>query len=204
MQRRSLAVVPAVLVILVGAFAYQRARSLIADVREVERSHAIIESTDAILTRAVDAETGQRAFLLTGDDAFLQPFNGARQDINRWLDSLRLLVHDYPTQAERVAAIAAIIPTRFDLLDTGITLRRRGDPGAASVERLRNGKATMDRMRESIGALQSEERRMLAQRHIAERRSVSRAAITVGIAAVIALILSALVNLFFSRTVRER
>jgi len=189
---------------LVGAFAYQRARGFIADVREVERSHAIIESTDAILTRAVDAETGQRAFLLTGDEAFLQPYVGARRDIALWLDSLRLLVHGYPSQNQRVAAIAAIIPTRFALLDTAITLKRQGLPGAASAERLRNGKETMDRLRASIGAVVSEERRMLDQRHIAERRSVSTAAIAVGLAAVIAVILSVLVNLFFSHTVRER
>src|SRR4029078_4313029 len=63
---------------------------------------------------------------------------------------------------------------------------------------------TMDRIRESIGAVVSEERRMLEQRHIAERRSVSKEAIAVGFAAVIAVILSVLVNLFFSHTVRER
>ena len=78
-QRRVLAIVPAVLVVLVGALAYQRARSVVGDVRDVERSHAVIESSDAILTRAVDAETGQRGYLLTSDDVFLGPYIGARQ-----------------------------------------------------------------------------------------------------------------------------
>ncbi|MFL5501622.1 MAG: CHASE3 domain-containing protein, partial [Gemmatimonadaceae bacterium] len=103
--RRALALVPAVLVVLVGAFAYQRARRVIGDVREVERSHAVIESSDAILTRAVDAETGQRAFLLTGDSGFLEPYQGARRDIQSWLDSLRTLVRGYATQSDRVEKI---------------------------------------------------------------------------------------------------
>jgi signal transduction histidine kinase/CHASE3 domain sensor protein/FtsZ-binding cell division protein ZapB len=196
--------VPAVLLVFVAVFAYQRARRLIADVREVERSHAIIESSDAVLTRTVDAETGQRAYLLTGDEVFLQPFQSARQDIESWLDSLRVLVRGYPRQNERVAEIAGLIPARFALLDSGIVLKRQGSPQAASVERLRTGKQTMDRMRLTIGALQSEERRMLEQRHIIEQRSVFRAAVAVGLAAAVALVLGALVNLFFSRAVRER
>lgn len=203
-QRRALAVVPPVLVVLVGAFAFQQARSVIRDVREVERSHGIIESSDAILTRAVDAETGQRAFLLTGEEAFLAPYKGARQDINSWLDSLRVLVRGYPVQNQLVDRMAALIPARFAILDTSISLRRLGSPQATNLERLQAGKRGMDDLRRTAGALQSEERRTLEARHLAERRSVSRAAIAVGIAAVIALIVSALVNLFFSNALSER
>jgi len=192
------------LVVLVGALAFQRARTVIGDVREVERSHSIIESSDVILTRAVDAETGQRAFLLTGDEGFLQPYQGARRDIEFWLDSLRILVRGYPAQNERVAHMAALLPARFALLDTSIALKRQGSPQATNVERLRAGKRQMDDLRNTAGALQSEERRMLEARHVAERRSLFRAAIAVGIAAVIALILSVLVNLFFSHAVRAR
>jgi signal transduction histidine kinase/CHASE3 domain sensor protein len=202
--RRALALVPAVLVVLVGAFAYQRARRVIGDVREVERSHAVIESSDAILTRAVDAETGQRAFLLTGDSGFLEPYQGARRDIQSWLDSLRTLVRGYASQSDRVEKIESLLPIRFATLDTSIALKKQGSPQATNVERLRAGKKTMDEMRSTVAALQSEERRMLELRHLAERRSLSRAAIGVGLAAVIALIISALVNLFFSHAVRAR
>jgi len=203
-QRRALALVPAMLVVLVGAFAFERARTVIGDVREVERSHGIIESSDVILTRAVDAETGQRAFLLTGDEGFLEPYQGARHDIESWLDSLRILVRGYPAQNERVAHMAALLPARFARLDTSIALKRQGSPQATNVERLREGKRQMDELRRTAAALQSEERRMLEVRHATERRSVFRAAVAVGIAAVIALIMSVLVNLFFSHAVRAR
>jgi signal transduction histidine kinase/CHASE3 domain sensor protein len=202
--RRALALVPAVLVVLVGAFAYQRARRVIGDVREVERSHAVIESSDAILTRAVDAETGQRAFLLTGDSGFLEPYQGARRDIQSWLDSLRTLVRGYASQSDRVGQIESMLPIRFAMLDTSIALKKQGSPQATNVERLRAGKKTMDQMRRTVTALQSEERRMLGLRRLAERRSLSRAAIGVGLAAVMALIISALVNLFFSHAVKAR
>lgn len=203
-QRRALALVPAALVVVVAAFAYERAQAFIGDVREVERSHSIVESSDAVLTRIVDAETGQRAYLLTGNEVFLDSYAGARTDVERWLDSLRVLVRGHPGQSERVADVSAFVPQRFTLLDTAISLKRVGAPAAMTTERLLAGKRTMDEIRKDIGALQFEERRMLDVRRTAERRSVSRAAVTVGAAVVMALILSALVNLFFSHAVRER
>ena len=203
-ERRALALVPALLVLLVGALAYDRARTVIADVADAERSHAIIESSDVILTRAVDAETGQRAFLLTGNEVFLSPFHGARADVDRWLDSLRTQVSRDPVQTERVRQIARLLPERFALLDTGIAQKQSGSPQASSEVRLLVGKQKMDQVREVVGALQAREREKLARQRMVEQRSVRRAALAVGAAAVIALILSGLINVFFSRVLRDR
>jgi signal transduction histidine kinase/CHASE3 domain sensor protein len=203
-QRRALALVPALLVLLVGALAYDRARTVIADVGEAERSHAIIESSDVILTRAVDAETGQRAFLLTGNEVFLSPFHGARADVERWLDSLRTQVSRDPVQTERLSQIATLLPERFALLDTGIAQKQSGSPQASSEVRLLVGKQKMDQVRAVVAALQAREREKLVRQHMVEQRSVRRAALAVGAAAVIALILSGLINVFFSRVLRDR
>src|ERR1700741_626816 len=203
-QRRALALVPALLVLLVGALAYDRARTVIADVGAAERSHAIIESSDVILTRAVDAETGQRAFLHTGNEVFLSPFHGARADVDRWLDSLRTEVSGDPVQTERVSRIATLLPERFALLDTGIAQKLSGSPQASSEIRLLVGKQKMDQVREVVAALQAREREKLARQRMVEQRSVRRAALAVGTAAVIALILSGLINVFFARVLRGR
>jgi PAS domain S-box-containing protein len=204
-QRRALALVPAVLVLLVGALAYERALSVVSDVQEVGRSSAIIEGSDALLTRAVDAETGQRAYLLTGNEAFLEPYVGARADIARSLDSLRRLVRGEPAQSARLNAIEGLVPERFALLDSAIQLRRRGDASAAtSSSRLLAGKEKMDQMRSLVSDLQARERTVLAERRVAEQRSVRNASLAIGAAGIIALLVSALVNLAFSRALRER
>jgi PAS domain S-box-containing protein len=204
LQRRTLAVVPAILVLLVGALAYQRARSVIADVGAVERSHGIIEASDVLLTRAVDAETGQRAFLLTGNERFLEPFSGARADVQRSLDSLSALIKGDSSETAALTAIAAIIPERFALLDTGIAMRRRNDPATYQAARLMVGKQAMDRLRQAIGRLQARELTFLENRHAAERRSLRNAAVVVGLAAIAALIISAMVSFAFSRALKDR
>ena len=97
---------------------------------------AVIETSDMILTRSVDAETGQRAYLMTGDEVFLEPYRGAAADINRWLDSLRVLVRDDSAQDERLARIATLLPERFALLASGIAQKQRRSPQATGEVRL--------------------------------------------------------------------
>ncbi|HJP58445.1 MAG TPA: CHASE3 domain-containing protein [Gemmatimonadaceae bacterium] len=196
---------PALLVFLVGAIAYRQAKRVIADVRDVERSHAIIERSGELLTRTVDAETGQRAFLLAGEETFLDPERGARKDVAQALDSLRKLRRREPVQLARLDTIQRLIAERFELLDTAIAMRRRNDMADVSnPQRLLAGKHKMDELRAAIGSLQRAERVVLEHRHEAERRSLTNATIAVGTAAVIALILSALVNFAFATAIKER
>jgi signal transduction histidine kinase/CHASE3 domain sensor protein len=193
------------LVLLIGALAYERAKSVVADVDAVNRSHAVIEGSDALLTRAIDAETGQRAYLLTGDEVFLDRFRGARADVSRHLDSLRRLTSNEPAQRTRLNTIERLIAERFALLDLGIEQLRIGAMTVArNRDRLLAGKIKMDQLRAAIGSLQTQERELVAERRGVEKRSVRNAAIVVGIAALIAIALSALINLTFSRAVEDR
>ena len=204
-QRRVLALVPALLVLVIGALAYDRAKSVVADVDEVNRSHAVIEESDLLLTRAIDAETGQRAYLLTGDTVFLDPYRGARDDINRYLDSLRRLTQHEPPQRARLDTIERLTAERFALLNLGIAQRQSGALTVAiNHDRLLAGKIKMDQLRAAIANLQGQERALLSERHAAEQRSVRNAAIVIGIVSLLALVLSALINLTFSRAVEER
>jgi len=200
-----LALVPAVLVLLVGALAYDQARNVIADVQEVGRSHAVIEGSQSLLVRAVDAETGQRAFLLTGEETFLEPYRGASDDINRSLDSLRQLTRGEPAQQARLTTIARVVPERFGLLDSGINLRRRGTiVEAASKDRLMAGKKKMDQLRSLVADLTAHEEGLLAQGRRAEQEGLRDAAFVLGAAGILSLLISVLVNLGFSRALGER
>lgn len=200
-----MALVPAFLVLIVGAVAYDRARSLVRDVGEVEQSHSVIEQSEELLTRAVDAETGQRAFLLTGDSVFLDPYVSASTDIARAIDSLRPLLRGDPMQTARLDSIVRNMRLRFNLLESGITAYNVRDLGTArNGARIIAGKKQMDQMRAHVAALQFREQSLLDQRHAAEERSVRSASLVVAGAAIVALVLSGLINLAFSRAIKER
>jgi PAS domain S-box-containing protein len=204
-QRRLLALVPLVLVILIGALTFERARSVVAEVQGAERGHEILEASGSLLTRAIDAETGQRAYLLTGDETFLEPYRGARTDIERSLRALRTLVQGDHPQETRLDAIEALTNQRFALLDSSIAQHRNGNLSAGSNSAAQLlGKEKMDRLRGAVSAFQSYERSLLAERRAAEQKSVSSAGILIVAAALVALLLSSLINLRFSRAIEER
>lgn len=204
-QRRLLALVPVVLVLLIGALAYDRARSVIGDVLEVEHSHQVLEASQPLLTHSVDAETGQRAFLLTGDERFLEPYNGAHAAVEQHLATMRSLVADNPEQRKTLDSIESAAVARFALLDSSIARRRTGrfDSATDAAAQLL-GKRKMDDLRAGIASLQSHERRLLAERRAAQQRGVRSASIVVGLAALAAILVSVLINLAFSSAVDER
>lgn len=191
--------------IFIGVLTFERARSVVAEVQGAERGHEILDASGSLLTRAIDAETGQRAYLLTGDETFLEPYRGARTDIERALRALRTLVQGDHPQETRLIAIEALTNQRFALLDSSIAQRRDGRLSEASnsVAQLL-GKEKMDQLRGVISGFQSYEKSLLAERRVAEQKSVSNAAILIVAAALVALLLSALINLRFSRAIEER
>jgi len=204
-QRRLLALVPVILVLLIGTLTYERSRLVVADVREVERSHETLEAAAALLTRAIDAETGQRAYLLTGDETFLEPYKGARGDIQRSLTALKQLVHDDPEQTSRVNTIEQLVDERLASLDSSITQRRAGRLNSVTDSvSLRSGKDEMDQLRGAVAALQSQERVLLAERRAAEQRGVATATVLIIIAALAAVLLSALINLAIARALDDQ
>ncbi|MFN2636085.1 MAG: ATP-binding protein [Gemmatimonadaceae bacterium] len=204
-QRRALALVPAILVMLIGALAYQRARTVVLEADEVERSHEMLEGAEALLTRMLDAETGQRAYLLVGDTTFLDPYRNARHDIGTQIARLRKIGERDSAQIRRLTSIERILGERFSFMDSTIRQREAGrfDP-VRSAPILLAGKRKMDELRSGIEALHQHEGQLLAERHLSEQRSVRRASLAIALAAIAAIILSALINLAFARALAER
>ena len=155
--------------------------------------------------RAIDAETGQRAYLLTGDETFLEPYKGARGDIERSLAALRRLVRADPAQTSRLNTIEQLVNDRLALLDSSITRRRAGRLNSVvdSVSLVR-GKERMDQLRGAVAALQSRERSLLSKRRIAERHWVVTTTLLIIIAALAAVLLSAFINMAISRALDDQ
>jgi CHASE3 domain sensor protein len=58
-----------------------------------------------VLSLLQDAETGQRGYLLTGDEAYLQPYEAARRSFDGEMGELRALMADSPGQSGHLAAL---------------------------------------------------------------------------------------------------
>ena len=91
-----------VVVLVMGGLFYFDWNLLRESHGEVDRLHRVLQANEGLLSALKDLETGQRGYLLTGDRAYLEPYQQAKSTIPGWLDSLQAVVIR-PDQLERVA-----------------------------------------------------------------------------------------------------
>lgn len=178
----------AVVILLVGAVALVSVRAYRADSDAVAHTHEVQRALANVLQRLVDAETGQRGFLLTRDDRYLDPYRRAGEDVERNLVQLRELVSDNGDQSARVNALGPVVRLRLARLDSVLTdLRRTGRLPPPEV--LLIGKLQMDDVRRMIQTMDSAESELLLLRQEAVTRQGQRAIATVVIGSIACFLL---------------
>lgn len=114
----------------------------------VERGQRIQVATKEVLALSIDAETGQRGFLLTGRPEYLEPYTNAVARLPERLAELASLTAGDPDMSPRVERLTALAQQRMDLIHRTIALGRMGriEDAVGSI-REGSGKRIMDRMR---------------------------------------------------------
>ncbi len=115
-----------------------------------------------VLSRLQDAETGQRGYIITGRDEYLEPYQTALGSLGSDLDGLAAATADNPVQRASMSRLRQLVGERLRHLRTGIELRRRGDARDAADYILQGaGKAAMDAARSQVADMRTEETRLL-------------------------------------------
>lgn len=133
---------------------WKRHNALAAD---EQTSRDIIDHSGRLLISLIDAETGQRGFLLTGQEQYLQPFGRGEKEAPAELIWLKRAVRS-PEQRARAEAIGPLMTTKLDELRLTIGLRKSaGFEAALNTVRTNAGKYAMDRIRTLCQQIQSSE-----------------------------------------------
>lgn len=151
-------------------------------------THLVSEKIDTVFEALLDAETGQRGYLLTRRAQYLEPYQKALQTIPGLLDDLRNLTADNRLQQSRLEALRPLIDERLAVLEKAIAVRRAGDPidytDLLSTDR---GKQVMDHIRLVIQQMKAEELSLWSQRN--DKRVVTAGAMLVVMASGAVLLL---------------
>jgi signal transduction histidine kinase len=144
-----------------GILAYRSVNALIAAERTLTSSQARLNALETSLSTLKDAETGQRGYLITGDETYLQPYNEAIAGIDRGLRDLRAL---WPEgSAQSLDELDRLVSAKRAELEETIKLRRMASGSAAEVLVRRGlGKQQMDAIRTVVSRLRGEEHERLA------------------------------------------
>jgi CheY-like chemotaxis protein/CHASE3 domain sensor protein len=125
----------------------------------------VTQSLQSLLNTLLDAETGQRGYLLNGEASYLQPYDDARSRLDADFDQLHRLTAADPQQLQRVSTLQQFAAQKMLELAQTIARRRAGDAaGALQILRTDRGADAMQNARDLIATMQASEAAALAGR----------------------------------------
>ncbi|MEX2655170.1 MAG: CHASE3 domain-containing protein [Acidimicrobiia bacterium] len=148
------------LLVAIAVLVYLENRQLEAD-RQVSRSLEIRSAIQDVRGLLVDAETGVRGFLLTGEEEFLEPYEDAISGLQPALDHLETLVMDDAVQTERLELVRRGADQRLD----GLADQLQPADETTRLRELDFGRAVMDGLRGDLAAMEAVEDQRLAERN---------------------------------------
>jgi len=154
-----------VLLMAIGAVTYTSLNKLTSTSQWVTHTHDVLEHIAVVMSLLTDAETGQRGYVITGDEAFLEPYNIGSRDVLNVVKDLRKMTADNPHQQKRLDTVEQVMDTRLAELKQTIDLRRAGKfEETTKIVGRGEGKRSMDDLRRILGEMEIEERGLLKQR----------------------------------------
>src|SRR6185503_8117566 len=168
-------------------------------------SKGVIAETESISADLLDAEASIRGYVITGDPAFRENFECARQGIPNALGRLRTLVQDNPAQSARATEMGAKAQEKVSFL--GIT-QQLMDAGARdqAIERIRTGEGLrlMNDFRLVKEKFLSEEQRLDVERRVAVQSAWGRLNWLLVAGSAMVLFLAVILTILFSTGISKR
>ncbi len=135
-----------------------------------------------LMQQVLDAETGQRGYLLTGDDRYLQPYSDATAKINGMLDALRSQYIGDNAQLARFAELSRVVSRKLGELEVTMKIRGVGGDNENWMQVVRTdlGREYMNATREiALDMIETASNRMkVTQLQIDRSLTISRIGVT--------------------------
>jgi methyl-accepting chemotaxis protein len=153
-----------VLLVSIGAVAYTTINRLTSSSQWIAHTHEVLEGIAGVLSSLKDAETGQRGYVITGDEAFLEPYRTGSGDVLNVVNELRRLTADDPAQQKRIDSLGPLVAAKLAELKQTIDLRAKGSVDE-TIKIIRGGEARrlMDNIRRILAEMDNEEHGLLKQ-----------------------------------------
>ncbi|MES2829005.1 MAG: CHASE3 domain-containing protein [Bacteroidota bacterium] len=187
-----------IILIVSSGISYISINQLVDSQQWVEHTALVESNLENIISRMKDAETGQRGFLLTEDEAFLDPYTGANSDVASYLTTAQILTRDNKSQQNDFYRLEQLIDRKFSMIDKSISDKKKGIP--ATVSKLLWGKSVMDSIRNVVKVMVSREQKLMITRSARMNRFATYSPAMIGIAAFIAMIIT---FIFYFRVERD-
>jgi PAS domain S-box-containing protein len=193
------------ILVLIATLSYQSSEVLINTSKSLLNTQVTINSLQELLSHIKDAETGQRGYILTRNDAYLEPYQTAVVKVTPEIQQLRKLTASDPQQVRQLDILEPLIVAKVNELKKTIDLRQRqGLDAALEVIKTDEGNYLMNDIRNIILQMENEEQQQLQQDLKLTKTSVSNTILMQAIAICLSFLILAIVYYFIYREGRER
>ena len=170
------------LVLGVGTFSYNAIRGAIAADHGRDEARQLLVALRELVACMKDAETGQRGYLLTGDNAYLEPYTAARDAFPQRIAAVRARLGSAPDSLVRFQALESVAREKMAELAEAIrAYRDAGFNAAQAVVKTGRGKHAMDEIRKEASRVETQT--VAAWEAEARKASVHLRATLIGVAA---------------------
>ncbi len=168
----------AIAVAIIALLSYQSLQTTTATAASLTQTVEVLGRLESLLSTLKDAETGQRGYLLTGEESYLAPYTDAKDALPDEIKAMRGLFADRPEQRRRLDGLESLANLKMAELESTVAARRAGKiETAMAIVHTDRGKIYMDRIRAAAAEIESAERQLVTQ-----RVQQSRSAATISLA----------------------
>lgn len=123
------------ILILMGLsiLSYQQIQRLITANAWVLHTHQVIGSANNVLSSLIDAESQERAYVITGDINYVTGYAEAEKDVMLDFTELKKITSDNLEQQRVISDLAPLLETRLEQMRDVINIRRKDGAQAAAA-----------------------------------------------------------------------
>lgn len=184
------------LVVVVAALAFFGIHHVRETQLWVSHTHEVLEMLQQTELALVDAETEERAYLLTHAPQYLEAYQATAQRTRKLLERLKGLVNDSPAQVARVAALQSQVEKKLGQLQMALDLfERQGIDSARQYILSGYGAIQLELARKDIAEIVAVERELLVARNDQRVREIEFTEWVIAIGSLCAVLLASAVNI---------
>ncbi|MGZ8796113.1 MAG: response regulator [Thermoanaerobaculia bacterium] len=204
--RLAIGVAAALLVVLTIVFvSYRSTRASLDASRWVSQTHEVVSTLERTRALVESAESGQRAYVITGDWKDAEASFAVRPRIAADVRRLKELVRDSPGQTAMANDLAMAIESKLHFIDRAIVVRERfGFEAGRQLAVTGEGRDTMKRVVGGIDSMRTTQLGLLAARNSNSEQQARRTMFALSIATIVDLLLVAVIFMLAMRDMHRR
>jgi methyl-accepting chemotaxis protein len=193
-----------IFLLVIGVFSYVSVNSIDNTTHWVDHTYQVITTVNQVTTTLLNAETGQRGYIITGDASYLEPYNGAQASLDSEIKTLRDLTSDNPTEQQNIDVLQTLAADKMAVLTTTIQVRTtQGFEAAQTIVLTGTGKTIMDNIRTTITGMLNTEQTLLAARLASQVTTVKTTRIVILVGAIMAILAMIVIGILLVRNITK-